>query len=1607
MEAKDFSALRISLASPEQIRSWSYGEVTKPETINYRRLRPEMDGLFCERIFGPTRDWQCYCGKYKNIRYRGIICDKCGVEVTRAAVRRERMGHIELAAPVAHVWYTRRVPSYLGLLLDVSRRNLDRVLYFAQYVVTQVDEGARERAIDRIQKELALKEQELAGGMEEQADGQRGDQLAEEFEAKAKAIRQHFDGELTRLSDEVTSEAQLAQRLVEDQLGQTAVEAISLKSIEEVIVPEGKTIDNDHISRIQTLVNDHLTKLQAEAENMTEEEIAKISGGMDAANNGAEQLAEIESRLETFREAAQKQIDELEKLQSLQFLAENPDKDKSKFEFFLSESRYRDLKGKFGNVFQASMGAEAFYDILGALNLTKMNEQLWHEVRTTRSKQRRKKATKRLRVVESLQNSSTTVTDTDETNQENEPRGNRPEWMIMTALPVIPPDLRPMVQLDGGRFATSDLNDLYRRVINRNNRLKHLLDLGAPDVIVRNEKRMLQEAVDSLIDNSQRGKALSRRGRRELKSLSDMLKGKKGRFRRNLLGKRVDYSGRSVIVIGPKLKLHQCGLPKSMALELYRPFVISRLVHYTYASNVKGAKRIIERERPEVWEVLEEVIKERPVLLNRAPTLHRLGIQAFEPLLVEGKAIQIHPLVCSAFNADFDGDQMAVHIPLSDQAVKEARELMLSTKNLLQPSDGAPVVGPSKDMVLGNYYLTMDPTVEIVALKSRADEFRSEQVLYGGDHRVGIAVGSNGYYYAQFRKIPNVKIFKDGTRLDASGRPKVVETAVDRTVQALLEGEVDCMLANAYEMNKYLRGKGLEDRLEITNLHERRAVVDMDEVEYLYRIGLVQLHTPILLGNVYDQRSQQDEPEICTVGRAVFNRILPDEMRFVQKTMGKKDLQELVARCYQVIGAERTTDVVDAIKNYGFHYATISGTTIAVSDLTIPDERDEILQRADSVVTRADRDFRRGLMTEEERYQITIDEWKNAKDHLQERIEDALDPYGPVAIMATSGSTKGGFGTITQLAGMRGLMADPAGRIIELPIRSHFREGLNALEFFISTHGARKGLADTALRTADAGYLTRRLVDVAQDMIVNRWDCETPRGLTISRSDDIAGQTIAERIVGRCVADDVHHPQTNELIVERNGLIDEEIADIIDKSSLEEVTVRSPLTCDLIHGVCALCYGRDLGSGEMVKIGAAVGIIAAQSIGEPGTQLTLRTFHTGGTVKSSGGDITSGLPRVVELFEARQEPKGQSVMTDIGGILRLTQREDGAAIATVIDSEVISEVHEIPPEWVVHVTDGKDIKEGAVIASHSEELKSPMAGTVHIEGNVVAIRAETDELEYEISDGWGIWVTDGEDIKKGAVIASHSGELKSSMAGAVHIEGSTVYIRAERRDEQEYEIPANARLRKEIHDGMEVKPGEQLTEGSKNPHRILRVLGPDATQLYLLSEIQEVYRSQGVNIADKHFETVIRKMMCKVQITQSGDSDLLPGELIDQLKLLEINEALIAENKEPALVTPVLLGITKAALNTESYLSAASFQHTIKVLAGAAIEGKVDPLHGLKENVIIGKLIPAGTGFEIYQEREAPPPDESPPDVALEAQDALGLDELGDQDDFENMLSEP
>jgi DNA-directed RNA polymerase subunit beta' len=1516
LDAKDFSALRVSLASPDEIKNWSYGEVTKPETINYRRLRPEKDGLFCEAIFGPTRDWQCYCGKYKNVRYRGIVCDKCGVEVTRSTVRRERMGHIELAAPVAHVWYTRRVPSYLGMLLDVSRRNLDRVLYFAQYVVTRIDEDARQKALARIDREVEQKSQALTGEIGEQQkllEAQRSDMLGE-LEGRTKDINRHFEDELSRLSDELMREAQSVQNRLEANFGDEAPTDIDFPAAKVVIVARGETIDATHLTRVQQIVNARLNELQAEVDQMRTDELTRLNDEANASVGDSalldQQRSEADDRVKTLRQNADKARHELQELRVLQFLP---------------ETRYRELKQRYGNVFQAEMGAEAFHQILEGMNLDKLREDLWNEVRTTKSKMRKKKATKRLRVVESLRAS-----------------GNRPEWMILTVLPVIPPDLRPMVQLDGGRFATSDLNDLYRRVINRNNRLKHLLELGAPDVIVRNEKRMLQEAVDSLVDNSQRGKALSRRGRRELKSLSDMLKGKKGRFRRNLLGKRVDYSGRSVIVIGPKLKLNQCGLPKTMALELYRPFVISRLVRHNYANNVKSAKRFIEREKPEVWEVLEEVIKERPVLLNRAPTLHRLGIQAFEPQLVEGKAIQIHPLVCAAFNADFDGDQMAVHVPLSDRAVEEARERMLSTKNLLKPSDGQPIVAPSKDMVLGIYYLTMDPTVEVVTLPERADEFRSVDAISDASYKIGVPYRANGYYWVQNRNVPGVVVFDDVIEENETGRKKVVASGVDRTIEALRAGEIDAMLANGHEMQLLLKKRGMDGQLVLANVHERRHVSDMNEVESLYNLGIVGLHTPILLGNIYDDQAAPDEAELTTVGRAIFNRILPDEMRYVQKTLGKKELQELVDLSFRKLGQERTTDVVDAIKNLGFHYATVSGTTIAVSDLTIPAERAAILKEAEDIVDRNDRDFRRGLMTEEERYQKTVDAWNKAKDKLQDVIRTTLNPFGPIAVMAISGSTKGGFGPITQLAGMRGLMADPSGRIIDLPIRSHFREGLTALEYFISTHGARKGLADTALRTADAGYLTRRLVDVAQDMIINRMDCGTERGIWIRRSDNIADQKMNERILGRCAAMDTYDPDTGELIVARNAMIDEEVTAAIDKSGLEEVYVRSPQTCSLIHGICALCYGRDLGRGDMVEIGTAVGIIAAQSIGEPGTQLTLRTFHTGGTA-NAGGDITSGLPRVEELFEARKKPKGEAVLTDIGGILRLTKRE-GVRLATVVNSEVFSEQHEIPAGATVRIEDGKTIKAGDIIAldeDTGEKIVATMEGTAYI---------ETEE--------------------------------------GVAAPRTTVYLRYERREEAEYPIPSNARLLPGIEDGMEVTAGQQLTEGSKNPHRILRVLGEEATQNYLLSEAQKVYRAQGVNISDKHFEIMIRKMLSKVQITRSGDSDLLPGELIDKLKLLQMNDLLIAEGKEPASGMQVLLGVTKAALSTDSFLSAASFQHTIRVLAGAAIEGKSDSLYGLKENVIIGKLIPAGTGFHTYQDR-----DSVAPSVTLEAQGALDIDE--------------
>ncbi len=1016
MEAKSFKALRVSLASPEDILSWSYGEVQKPETINYRRLRPEKDGLFCEAIFGPTKDWQCYCGKYKNIRFKGITCEKCGVEVTRSAVRRERMGHITLAAPVAHVWYTRRVPSYLGLLLDISRRNLDRVLYFAQYVITHVDEEARRKAVKRIEDEILTMEREQANSLNQriaQLKSNRKKRL-EELEERKKKVEENYADEVATKIDPVIREGQKLERSLTERLGKTLRQPVILEATDTLIADKDETVTNAHLAGVQKAVAQRLEEIEVVLKERRDRELERIKAQVDKVKGESDAgLAEVREATDDGSLGTRDQLaQDREELLGIRPM------------MFLGESRYRELKVKWGQVFRADMGAEAFYEILQRLDLDKLAEELWEEARTTRSKQRKKKATKRLKVAEAFRRS-----------------GNRPEWMVLTVLPVIPPDLRPMVQLDGGRFATSDLNDLYRRVINRNNRLKRLVELGAPDVIVRNEKRMLQEAVDSLIDNAQRGKALSRRGRRELKSLSDMLKGKKGRFRRNLLGKRVDYSGRSVIVIGPHLKLFQCGLPKAMALELYRPFVISKLVSYNYAANVKGAKRIIERERPEVWEVLEEVIQARPVLLNRAPTLHRLGIQAFEPVLVEGKAIQLHPLVCAAFNADFDGDQMSVHVPLSERAVEEARELMLSSKNLLKPADGEPIVGPSKDMVLGVYYLTM--------------------AVQGREHR----------------------------------------------------------------------GAG-------------RAFSNLDEVEMAYGLGQLDIHAPIQVKTetwFAEDGARLADPETrlieTTVGRVIFNRVMPDGLRFVNHVLDKGSMQKLVADVYHLLREEGTPAVVDAIKDIGFAYATRSGTTIAVSDITVPKEKEAIIAKTLEEAEAVQRNYRRGLLTAQEMNERTIELWQETTSEVAKAVRRGMDPAGNLSTMAISGATKGGFGPISQLAGMRGLMADPAGRIIPLPIRSNFRDGLSTLEYFISTHGARKGLTDTALRTADAGYLTRRLVDVAQDVIINANDCGTEQGVVIRRADDVAGQDYASRIVGRMLAGRLADPLSGEVLLDKGDLI--------------------------------------------------------------------------------------------------------------------------------------------------------------------------------------------------------------------------------------------------------------------------------------------------------------------------------------------------------------------------------------------------------------------------------------------------------------------------------------
>ncbi|MDP4092388.1 MAG: DNA-directed RNA polymerase subunit beta' [Bacillota bacterium] len=1155
-ELNNFDSMRIGLASPEKIREWSRGEVKKPETINYRTLKPERDGLFCERIFGPQKDWECHCGKYKRIRYKGIVCDRCGVEVTRSKVRRERMGHIELAAPVSHIWYFKGIPSRMGLILDMSPRNLEKILYFASYVV-----------IDPGQTPLSKKQ-------------------------------------------------------------------------------------------------------------------------------------------------------------------------------LLSEKEYRDSVEKFGHKFKAGMGAEAIKELLMEIDLEKLSKEMRSEANDSTG-QKKIRTIKRLEVVEAFRLS-----------------GNRPDWMILDVVPVIPPELRPMVQLDGGRFATSDLNDLYRRVINRNNRLKRLLDLGAPDIIVRNEKRMLQEAVDALIDNGRRGRPVTGPGNRPLKSLSDMLKGKQGRFRQNLLGKRVDYSGRSVIVVGPELKIYQCGLPKEMALELFKPFVMKKLVNDGLAHNIKSAKRMVERVRNEVWDVLEEVIKEHPVLLNRAPTLHRLGIQAFEPVLVEGRAIKLHPLVCTAYNADFDGDQMAVHVPLSAEAQAEARFLMLSANNLLKPQDGKPVTVPTQDMVLGSYYLT----------------------------------------------------------IEKSGEP----------------------------------GEG-------------KVFGSMDEVIMAYSNGYLGLHAPI---KVRMTKEQDGKPITkladVTAGKMLFNEAIPQDLGFVDRSnpdnlfkleidflVDRKGLGKIIDKCIKAHGTTETAILLDKIKALGFKYSTRGAITISVSDMVIPEVKKRYLMETEERIENIIKQYKRGLISDEERYNSVISAWTETVENITTALMDNLDRYNPVYMMAHSGA-RGNVNQIRQLAGMRGLMADTSGKTIEIPIKANFREGLNVLEYFISTHGARKGLADTALRTADSGYLTRRLVDVSQDVIVRELDCGTKRGIEVVDIKDGSEviESFAERLVGRYPAEPIVNPATGEVIIGTDRMIRDNDADKIMKAGLKKAKIRSILTCHAEFGVCAKCYGANLATGGDVNIGEAVGIIAAQSIGEPGTQLTMRTFHTGGV---AGDDITQGLPRVEELFEARK-PKGLAIISEIKGTVKIS-----------------------------------DTKK-----------------------------------------------------KREVIITSDEGDART------------------------YQIPYGSRIK--VIEGDVVEAGDELTEGSVNPHDILKIKGINGVQAYLLQEVQRVYRLQGVDINDKHIEVIVRQMLRKVKIEDAGDTNLLPGGLVDMYDFEAENAKATAEGLRPATGKRSLLGITKASLATESFLSAASFQETTRVLTEAAIKGKIDPLVGLKENVIIGKLIPAGTGMSRYKD---------------------------------------
>ena len=1444
MAENAFSAIRISLASPDQIHAWSYGEVTKPETINYRNQKPEKDGLFDERIFGPTKDFECYCGKYKRIRYRGVICDRCGVEVTRAKVRRERMGHVNLAAPVAHIWFAKGTPSWLGLLLDTSPRNLERVLYYAQYVVTGVNEEVKKDLLQSFEREESESTTAIQSTAEQAVAATRaemGEKLAE-FEKRRVSARDAAEAALTGRQDALHDEAGKLKASLQEAVGSKARGAQKLG--DRTIVERGKQIEEDHVETVDPVLSELLEQAAVEVAVESGDAMGKIEEEEDQITAAAaEEVSRIQKggqeRTDEIRKGWDDRRGDVEEIQRLRPLTEN---------------RYRDLRDAFPvDLFTAGMGAEALLQILSEMDLEQLREDLYIEAISSTSGQRAKKAAKRLRVVEGFRKSH-----------------NRADWMILTVLPVLPPDLRPMVQLDGGRFATSDLNDLYRRVINRNNRLKRLIDLGAPEIIVRNEKRMLQEAVDALIDNGRRGRALTGSHNHKLKSLSDMLRGKQGRFRQNLLGKRVDYSGRSVIVVGSTLKLHQCGLPKKMALELFKPFVMNRLVTHGMAPNIRSAKRMVDRVRPEVWDLLEEVIKERPVFLNRAPTLHRLGIQAFEPVLVEGSAIQIHPLVCSAYNADFDGDQMAVHVPIGRPAVEEARKLMFSVHNMLLPSSGEPVVAPTLDIVVGCYYLT---TVE-------------------PDAR-GTGKG--------FVTFDDAKLARDLDQIDLRA-----EVTIRNGVAVAEDGRREVLLNQLRTTDS--GGTEIVDRTPFQPVNVRSDSNADEPVE-------IEQTEPV---------PYTVEPLRTSVGRILFNEVLPAEVSYRNEVVDKKRLKDVVTECYRLLESEATAVVLDAIKRLGFHFATESGLTIALNDITVPPEKADLLAAADIEVAAAQRNFQRGLLTEDELEERVIDVWQGVNRRMEEIINERLREYGNLYLMAGSGA-KGNIAQIKQMAGMRGLMADPKGKILPLPIRSSFREGLTVLEYFISTHGARKGLADTALRTADSGYLTRRLIDVAQDTISKEMDCGTTKGIWLDSAtlDPLLG-TLAEHIVGRLAAASIEHPETGDVIVRRNDEINEEVAEALTAAGITNVYVRSPLTCGAPRGMCRNCYGRSLARGRLVDEGEAIGIIAAQSIGEPGTQLTMRTFHTGGV---AGVDITSGLPRVEELFEARV-PKFAAPISEIDGLVEIIDDSDGRRVR-VINEEMISEDYVLPEGYEVLVEAGGPIQAGAEIARPAGETKT--------EGGLPA-----------------------------------PASIRAAMDGEVSISGSALTVTHHEVDERIYPILASIRIL--VTPGQRITAGAPLTEGPLNPQEVLRIKGKDAIQRYLVDEVQRVYRSQGVNIHDKHIEIIARQMLRRVRIDSTGDTEFLQGELVDRFIWQSVNAKVLAEGGEPSTAQTVLLGVTKVSLSTDSFLAAASFQETTRVLTEAALFGKVDRLLGLKENVIIGRLIPAQSevGRSLAALREPP-----------------------------------